>query len=222
MEQIYRRDHNHSLGLGLLISYAVIATLMVLSYLRTFAMIRINPGVVPLGDEWARDFYGAQRIRDRPSPGRHAGANRDASTCSLLSRRPRRDEQTQGTNMAKLALANGQGDLESGLAGAVPYGDMDAHAGSLPLDRDPRLDPDSPGLELFYTKDIFECTADGRPVFCSPCGTWKPDRAHHSSEINRCVRKLDHFCPWTGGVVSETSTYQPLLLQKTPTNNVFL
>lgn len=69
----------------------------------------------------------------------------------------------------------------------------------------PDLSPDSPGLEEFYTKDVFVCESDGRPRWCSECLTWKPDRAHHSSEIGRCVRKMDHYCPWVGGIVSESS-----------------
>ncbi|PFH60326.1 hypothetical protein XA68_11137 [Ophiocordyceps unilateralis] len=69
----------------------------------------------------------------------------------------------------------------------------------------PDQDPDSPGLEAFYSKDAFLCEPDGRPKWCSDCRQWKPDRAHHSSELDRCVRKMDHLCPWVGGMVSETS-----------------
>ncbi|KID82491.1 DHHC zinc finger membrane protein [Metarhizium guizhouense ARSEF 977] len=68
----------------------------------------------------------------------------------------------------------------------------------------PDLNPDSPGLEAFYSKDVFACEADGRPKWCSECRQWKPDRAHHSREMGRCVRKMDHMCPWVGGMVSET------------------
>jgi palmitoyltransferase len=57
-------------------------------------------------------------------------------------------------------------------------------------------DPDSPGLELFYTKDVFVCDMDGKPKWCTHCANWKPDRAHHSSDCGRCIRKMDHFCPW--------------------------
>ncbi|KAJ5685503.1 hypothetical protein N7536_008122 [Penicillium majusculum] len=61
------------------------------------------------------------------------------------------------------------------------------------------------GLESFYTKDVFVCQADGRPLWCTTCCQYKTDRAHHCRELGRCVRKMDHFCPWVGGVVSETS-----------------
>lgn len=60
-------------------------------------------------------------------------------------------------------------------------------------------------VEDFWHKDVFVCNPDGRPSFCSACHNWKPDRSHHCSELNRCVMKFDHFCPWVGGVVSETS-----------------
>ncbi|KAJ2901854.1 palmitoyltransferase PFA5 [Zalerion maritima] len=62
-----------------------------------------------------------------------------------------------------------------------------------------------PGLETFYSKDVFVCESDGRPRWCSDCVGFKPDRAHHSSEMDRCVYKMDHFCPWVGGMVAENS-----------------
>ncbi|KAJ5966323.1 Palmitoyltransferase pfa5 [Penicillium waksmanii] len=67
------------------------------------------------------------------------------------------------------------------------------------------FDSDSFGLESFYTKDVFVCQEDGRPPYCSACCQFKADRSHHCRELDRCVRKMDHFCPWVGGVVSETS-----------------
>ncbi|TDZ15477.1 Palmitoyltransferase PFA5 [Colletotrichum orbiculare MAFF 240422] len=76
---------------------------------------------------------------------------------------------------------------------------------SQPYFTGPDQNPDSPGLEEFYSRDVFVCESDGRPKWCSECRNWKPDRAHHSSEMGRCVRKMDHYCPWVGGMVSETS-----------------
>ncbi|KAI2637658.1 zf-DHHC-domain-containing protein [Hypomontagnella submonticulosa] len=69
----------------------------------------------------------------------------------------------------------------------------------------PDPNPDSPGLEKFYTKDVFICENDGRPKWCSECCNWKPDRVHHSSEIDRCVYRMDHYCPWVGGMIGENS-----------------
>jgi palmitoyltransferase len=62
-----------------------------------------------------------------------------------------------------------------------------------------------PRVEDFWLKEVFISNYDGRPRFCSTCLNFKPDRAHHCSEVDRCVRKMDHFCPWVGGIVSETS-----------------
>lgn len=71
-----------------------------------------------------------------------------------------------------------------------------------------RDDPDSPGLELFYTKDVFTCEMDGRPRWCSQCSNWKPDRAHHCSSSGRCILKMDHFCPWYEYQISYWWTFQ--------------
>ncbi|KAL4788677.1 DHHC palmitoyltransferase-domain-containing protein [Aspergillus varians] len=64
---------------------------------------------------------------------------------------------------------------------------------------------DITGLEKFYKKDVFVCQPDGRPLYCSKCCHYKPDRTHHCREVDQCVHKMDHFCPWVGGVVSEKS-----------------
>jgi palmitoyltransferase len=55
---------------------------------------------------------------------------------------------------------------------------------------------DASGLEAFYSKDVFVCKQEGRPPWCSTCCQYKTDRAHHCREVGRCVRKMDHFCPW--------------------------
>ncbi|KAI1755785.1 DHHC palmitoyltransferase-domain-containing protein [Xylaria castorea] len=69
----------------------------------------------------------------------------------------------------------------------------------------PDNDPDSPGLECFYSRDAFVCEPDGRPKWCSECCNWKQDRVHHSREIGRCVHRMDHYCPWAGGMIAENS-----------------
>lgn len=37
------------------------------------------------------------------------------------------------------------------------------------------------------------------PRYCYVCDAFKHDRSHHCNEVNRCVMKQDHFCPWVGG-----------------------
>ncbi|KAG9598525.1 zf-DHHC-domain-containing protein, partial [Aureobasidium melanogenum] len=63
--------------------------------------------------------------------------------------------------------------------------------------------PPPPGTERFYSKDVFACDQNGLPIWCGVCNNWKPDRSHHGSDFGRCVLKMDHFCPWVGGVVGE-------------------
>ncbi|KAK1070300.1 Palmitoyltransferase pfa5 [Friedmanniomyces endolithicus] len=57
----------------------------------------------------------------------------------------------------------------------------------------------------FWTRDVFVCDANGHPIWCYYCRNWKPDRAHHNQDVGRCTLKMDHFCPWVGGVVGERS-----------------
>ncbi len=79
------------------------------------------------------------------------------------------------------------GSEEDGLGGEE-Y-EMDNSLDAAERDLATKNDPDSPGLESFYTKDVFVCEMDGRPRWCSECKNWKPDRAHHCSSAGRCIRK---------------------------------
>ncbi|KAK3050702.1 Palmitoyltransferase pfa5 [Extremus antarcticus] len=66
------------------------------------------------------------------------------------------------------------------------------------------LEP-APGLEEFWRLDVFACDSRGFPIWCPHCNNWKPDRTHHNQDVGRCTLKMDHFCPWVGGVVGERS-----------------
>lgn len=68
-----------------------------------------------------------------------------------------------------------------------------------------RLSFPSPTLNDILSKEIFVCELDGTPKWCSTCSIWRPNRSRHCREKDRCVLKLDHFCPWVGGIVSEQS-----------------
>lgn len=68
-----------------------------------------------------------------------------------------------------------------------------------------RLSFPPPTLEDIISKEVFVCQPDGTPRWCNTCKIWRPDRSRHCREKNRCVLKLDHFCPWVGGIVSEQS-----------------
>lgn len=76
--------------------------------------------------------------------------------------------------------------------------------GFVPLG-EPGWDKHSAPTKYFERYDSYICDYTGLPIFCEECRNFKPDRTHHDSHSGRCVRKLDHFCPWAGGVISETN-----------------
>lgn len=53
--------------------------------------------------------------------------------------------------------------------------------------------------------DAYICDYEGMPLWCDKCHNWKPDRTHHCKELGRCVKKMDHYCPWAGGIIAETT-----------------
>lgn len=53
--------------------------------------------------------------------------------------------------------------------------------------------------------DAFVCDYFGEPLWCDKCSNWKPDRTHHCKELGRCVRRMDHYCPWAGGIIAEST-----------------
>ncbi|XP_026572107.1 palmitoyltransferase ZDHHC3-like [Pseudonaja textilis] len=38
---------------------------------------------------------------------------------------------------------------------------------------------------------------------CNRCETYRPPRAHHCRICHRCVRRMDHHCPWINNCVGE-------------------
>jgi palmitoyltransferase len=140
-------QHQPGTAIAFLVLYFVFLLLTLISYVRVFVIIQLDPGVTPLGQSAAH-----QKAEGK----KRSGREKDVEAANRYEPRP------------------------------------DGN-------------PDSPGLEAFYSKDVFVCETDGRPRWCSTCCNWKLDRAHHCSELQRCVRKMDHYCPWVGGIVAETS-----------------
>ncbi|UYV83813.1 ZDHHC7 [Cordylochernes scorpioides] len=56
------------------------------------------------------------------------------------------------------------------------------------------------------TKDAIQQLGlkEGQIIYkCPKCISIKPERAHHCSVCQRCIRKMDHHCPWVNNCVGE-------------------
>ena len=129
-----------------------------------------NPGYVERGPQWYEQ-------NEKDTKGRNA-RNGATKLRGHDLRRPRR------RNMER-SMPGGGSHLEG-------FDYMSHSATSRPA----AVDEASRDLQAHYTKEVFVCEGDGRPIWCAICMNWKPDRAHHCREIDRCVRKMDHYCPW--------------------------
>lgn len=167
-------DSRPHAAIGILVGYSVLLLLIASTYLRLFHNVATNPGYVPRGPQWQVEQKG-QRKHVRKSS--LSGPKNDSETSDF-------EEKFNGS-----ARHNTDGN------GANPlrrHSHTDQLSGSRPL----TIGDPAPDLRDFYTKDVFVCEGDGRPIWCSTCLNWKPDRSHHCREAGRCVKKMDHFCPW--------------------------
>lgn len=49
----------------------------------------------------------------------------------------------------------------------------------------------------------FMSDKNGYPIWCSNCQSIKLDRSHHSSELQRCVGRFDHYCTMIGALIGK-------------------
>ena len=148
--------------------YFLLLFFVATSYFRILYTVLMRPGFVERGPQ----FY---TNRDARSTSSGAGSNK---------KRARVDNSEQ----------KGSADLEKGER-AIRAFNRPFYGGGM-TGSQPSHEAESRGLQRFYDKDVFVCEGDGRPTWCSTCMIYKPDRAHHCREVGRCVRKMDHFCPW--------------------------
>jgi hypothetical protein len=48
-----------------------------------------------------------------------------------------------------------------------------------------------------------DVTGESSWTLCNKCETYRPPRAHHCRTCRRCIRKMDHHCPWINNCVGE-------------------
>lgn len=151
---------------------------MLVSWARFLHVFYTDPAYIALGPE---------RLR-KPQAGQTFGAYRNEKTWPAAKEKKR------------AGMHPGATPVDGELIGA----EYDAGSTSSTW-ADPRDDADVPGFEDFCAREAYVAEEDGRPKFCAYCANWKTDRAHHCRELGRCVARMDHFCPWAGGVVAETT-----------------
>ena len=162
------------IAIGILVGYSILLLLIASTYFRLFHIVATNPGYVPRGPQYHAEPKGQKK---HPKNSRLSRERNGSEAYNL-------QEKLNGA--AKQVTTGNRVDPLPGHA----Y--MDRPSGSRPLTGG----DSAPNLREFYTKDVFICEGDGRPVWCSTCLNWKPDRTHHCREAGRCVKKMDHFCPW--------------------------
>lgn len=174
---------------AILLLYYLLLIPLLICYARLLQTIITNPGYVPRGAAWYQQRKGeaaaARREHNRDYQSRRRTLPHDdtekPSQPPQTWRANTQDPEAGGSNHSSLFSTHKKQ--------ANHYSDGRNNSTEIP----------------FWQRDIFVCNPDGRPPFCSSCLTHKPDRTHHCSEVDRCVLKMDHFCPWVGGIVSETS-----------------
>ena len=162
-------------AIAILVIYFVLLFMISSTYFRLLQTVIANPGFIPRGPRYVEqpDVESQRKYRRK-------------SHKKISSQLPETPQSPETTTDG--------GSLENAIGSAYPQSNP-YPVGLLGRGR-PDAEQLSPGLEDFYSKDVFVCEGDGRPIWCSKCMNWKPDRTHHCKEVDRCVRKMDHFCPW--------------------------
>lgn len=157
-------------AIAIIVLYCLLLLLVAITYFRLLHTVLVHPGYAPRGSQYcANKREGANGGYSRSAVNTHGHTVLDEKSNSSGRQEDKEDGVLEGNAYSNGYMATGRG----------------ANSGAT-----------APGLENFYTKDVFVCEGDGRPIWCSTCLNWKGDRTHHCREVQRCVRKMDHFCPW--------------------------
>ena len=58
-----------------------------------------------------------------------------------------------------------------------------------------------PGSVSKYARPLPVDTDDESRSICGRCNGFKPWRSHHDRVSDRCISRMDHFCPWTNNSI---------------------
>lgn len=50
---------------------------------------------------------------------------------------------------------------------------------------------------------VFSCDERGFPIWCSQCQSIKAERSHHSTRLNICIPRFDHYCSFLGVLIGK-------------------
>lgn len=155
-------------GVAILVVYFLLLPLFLLPYLRILQVILTNPG------------YTRQGPKSKPERRRNEEkAERQSFQRSCVT-----------TTVPETPPAGSTGGRDHRRPGSRRRSSIDRRS----ILNGTMAPP--PGLREFISKEVYVCDHRGFPIWCSTCNNWKPDRTHHCSEVGRCVRRMDHFCPW--------------------------